>query len=325
MNQEPSRGKGMWEKMLLEVSRVRRARVSLAVGVSGGADSVALAEALWRLGADPVLWHFNHRWRGATAEADVAWVRRWAQKRKLKFRLGRARKNGRTSEGVARDERWNFFLQQGRRDRVQELWLAHQQDDQAETVLMQFLRGAGPDGLAGMTERGHRGNLRVVRPWLALSRKEVRQGAREAGLEWREDATNQDGVGWRSRVRHQIFPYLEKIYGREIQRVLGRTAEIFSAERNYWEKEIGKIPVHPDVRIWRKRPEAWQRRAIRLWLMDRGLSGPSWQEVENVRKLIEGGHTHKAQLRNNAGVFRRESKLFWIKEMALIAKGKSKC
>lgn len=311
--------------MLREVSKGRRGRVSVAVGVSGGADSVALAEALWRDGADPIVWHFNHRWRGGTAEAEAAWVRHWAKKRKLKFRLGRARKAGRTSEGEAREERWNFFFQQGRRDRVRELWLAHQQDDQAETVLMQFLRGAGPDGLAGMPERGHRGNLCVVRPWLNFSRREVRQGAREAGLEWREDATNHDGVGWRSRVRYRIIPYLEKVYGRGIQKVLGRTAGIFSGEKNFWEKEIGKLPIHPDVRIWRRKPEAWQRRAIRSWLMDRGLAGPSWQEVENVRQLIQKGPTHKAQLRNHAGVVRRQSKLFWIKKMALIAKGKSRC
>jgi len=325
MNQEPFKGKGVWKKMMGEVVRVRRGRRRLAVGVSGGADSVALAEALWRLGADPEIWHFNHRWRGRAAEADASWVRRWAEKRKLRFRLGRAKKAGRTGEGEARDGRWSFFLGQARRGGIRELWLAHQQDDQAETVLMQFLRGAGPDGLAGISERSKRGNLEIVRPWLSIPRKQIRKGAQEAGLDWREDVTNKDQKGWRSRVRHLIFPYLEKVYGREVKSVLARTSEIFQVEKEYWKKEIGKIPVHPDVREWRNKPMAWQRRAIRCWLVGRGYSGSSWGEIEGVRKLIQGGTTQKAQLRGQAGVGRSRNKLFWIKRMGLIAKAKTKC
>ena len=311
--------------MMGEVMRVRRGRGRLAVGVSGGGDSVALAEALWRLGAEPEIWHFNHRWRGRAAEADASWVRRWAEKRKLRFRLGRAKKAGRTGEGEAREARWSFFLGQARRGGIRELWLAHQEDDQAETVLMQFLRGAGPDGMAGISERSKRGNLEIVRPWLRIPRKQIRQGAREVGLDWREDGTNRDRKGWRSRVRHLIFPYLEKVYGREVKAVLARTAEIFWVEKEYWKKEIGKLPVHPDVREWRNQPVAWQRRAIRGWLVERGYSGPSWGEIEGVRKLIQGGVTQKAQLRGGAGVGRSRNKLFWIRRMGLIAKAKTKC
>lgn len=325
MNEEPLQGKGTWRKMMAEVNRVRRGRGRLAVGVSGGADSVALAEALWRSGADPEIWHFNHRWRGKVAEADASWVRRWAKKRKLKFRLGRAKKPGRTGESEARDARWSFFLGQARRGKTRELWLAHQEDDQAETMLMQFLRGAGPDGLAGISERSKRGHLGVVRPWLRIPREEIRQGAMEVGLDWREDATNEDRKGWRSRVRHLIFPYLEKTYGRKIKGVLARTSEIFAGEKEYWKKEIGKIPAHPDVREWRKKGVAWQRRAIRGWLMNRGYIGPSWAEIEGVRKLIQGGTTQTAQLRGRAGVGRSCNKLFWIKRMGLIAKAKTKC
>jgi len=325
MNQESLQGKGAWLKMMAEVNRARKGRGRPAVGVSGGADSVALAESLWRLGAHPEIWHFNHRWRGRAAEAVALWVRRWAEKRKLRFRLGRAKKVGRTGEGEAREERWAFFLHQARKGGVRELWLAHQQDDQAETVLMQFLRGTGPDGMAGISARSKRGNLWIVRPWLRISRKEVRQGAKEAGLPWREDATNEDRRGWRSRVRHQIFPYLEKVYGRQVKGVLARTAEIFSGEKEYWKKEIGKIPRHPDVRKWRDKPQAWQRRAIRWWLTNQGYSGSSWVEIEGVRKLIEGGRTQKAQLRGDAGVGRSRNKLFWIRRMGLIAKAKTKC
>lgn len=311
--------------MLAAVRRAKRGGGRLAVGVSGGADSVALAEALWELGANPEIWHFNHRWRGGAADADVSWVRGWAANRKLRFCLGRAKKAGRTGEGEAREERWAFFLRQARKNQIRELWLAHQQDDQAETVLMQLLRGAGPDGMAGISARSKRGHLSIVRPWLGISRQEIREGAKEAGLDWREDATNADQKGWRSRVRHRIFPYLQRIYGRDVKGVLARTAEIFFGEKEHWKREIGKIPHHPDVREWRGKTVAWQRRAIRSWLADRGYSGPTWVEIEGVRKLIGDAATQRAQLRGGAGVGRRQNKLLWIKRMGLIAKGKTKC
>jgi tRNA(Ile)-lysidine synthase len=186
---------------------------------------VVLAEALHRLGARPVVLHFNHRWRGRSADADARWVRKWAQDRKLKLIPGRAAKAGRTGEGEAREARWKFFEKAVKAAKARELWLAHQGDDQAETVLMQLLRGAGPEGLSGMGESSDRGTWKVVRPLLGFSRGELRQAAREAGLIWREDSTNQDVKSWRVRIRKKVFPFLAKIYGRDVRGALARTAE----------------------------------------------------------------------------------------------------
>jgi len=320
MGQNGDSRKGTWDRVMEVVQRKWRPGTRLAAGLSGGADSVVLAEALHRLGAKPIVLHFNHRWRGKSAEADARWVQAWARARKLKTGLGRAGKAGRTGEGEAREARWKFFEKAVKAVKARELWLAHQADDQAETVLMQLLRGAGPEGLAGMGESSDRGKWRVVRPLLGFSREELRQAAREAGLSWREDSTNQDEKSWRVRIRKKVFPFLATIYGRDVRGALARTAEILAGETEYWRGEIGRLPLHPDTKVWRRKPVAWQRRAVRIWLAGRGYEGPTFAEVEGVRKLISGGATQRWQLRGGAKVWRSQNKLFYDRQMGLIAK-----
>lgn len=321
MGQKSDSRKGTWVRVVEAVHRRIQPGVKVAVGVSGGADSVVLAEALHRLGAKPVILHFNHRWRGRSAGADARWVKAWSGNRKLKAVTGKAAKPGRTGEGEAREARWKFFEKAVRSGRCRQLWLAHQSDDQAETVLMQLLRGAGPEGLAGMGEISRRETFQVVRPLLGFSREEIRQAAKEAGLSWREDGTNEDEKGWRVRIRKKVFPFLARIYGRDVRGALARAAEIFSGEAEYWRKEIGTIPRNPDTRLWRKKPVAWQRRAIRSWLGNQGHRGANFSEVEGIRRLLTGGGTAAWQLRHGAGVRRSQNKLFYINKMGLIAKG----
>lgn len=320
MGQNGLTRKGTWARVVEAVHRRLRSGARPAVGLSGGADSTVLAEALFRLGAKPVVFHFNHRWRGRSADADARWIKTWSKERKLRAVIGKAAQPGRTGEGEAREVRWKFFEKAMRSGKLQQLWLAHQSDDQAETVLMQLLRGAGPEGLAGMGEVSERDSFRVVRPLLGFSREEIRQAAREAGLRWRDDSTNEDEKSWRVRVRKKVFPFLARIYGRDVRAALARAAEILSGEADYWRKELGEVPRHPDTRIWRNKPTAWQRRAVRFWLAERGYAGPTFAEVEGVRRLISGGSTSAWQLRRGSGVRRSGNKLFYLKKMGLIAK-----
>ena len=121
-----------------------------------------------------------------------------------------------------------------------------------------------------------------------------------------------------------MFPFLAKIYGRDVRGALARTAEILSGETEYWKKEIGSVPKHPDTRVWRKKPAAWQRRAVRVWLAEQGYAGPTFGEVEGVRRLVGGGPTATWQLRQGAGVRRSGNKLFYLNKMGLIAKAFSR-
>ena len=318
MRQIEARGKGVWSRIMQAVGAELGPKKKVAVGISGGADSVVLVEAILRSGGEPILLHFNHRWRGRVGDRDARWVRAWGKERGLRVVVGRAPKAGRTPEGEARQLRWDFFGQAMKKVGGKQLWLAQQADDQAETVLMQLLRGAGVDGMAGMAVRSKQIGLEVVRPLLGLTREEVRRAAKEVGLSWREDKTNEDERGWRSRVRHKVLPYLAKKYGREVRGALCRAAEIFAGEKEYWEKELGKITACPDVREWKKRAVAWQRRAIRKWLGMRGHGGVTFAEVEGVRKYVVVGKSSGWQLKGGR-VTRSKNKLFWIKEMGRIA------
>jgi tRNA(Ile)-lysidine synthase len=109
-------------------------------------------------------------------------------------------------------------------------WLAtgHTLDDQAETVLLQLLRGAGPDGLAGMAVRSGR----LLRPLLSARRAETRAGCAAIGLDWREDPTNADHGPLRNRVRHRLLPLLEELRPGAAQ-ALARTAALAADERTW--------------------------------------------------------------------------------------------
>lgn len=230
----------------------------LLVGVSGGADSVALLHALVSLGYRPHICHLNHHWRGAASEGDERFVRRLARQLGLPIVVG-SRKVAHTEE-AARRARLVFFQRVARKTGIRTLLLAHTADDQAETVLLHLIRGAGPQGLAGMEAERRFGSLRIVRPLLAVTRAEIVQYLNARGLTWREDASNRDVRFLRNRVRHVLLPLLEREFNPGIRAVLCRTAEILRAE-------------------FEKDEVAWQRREIR-----RQLGHLSFRQVEEVRK-----------------------------------------
>jgi tRNA(Ile)-lysidine synthase len=209
----------------------------VAVAVSGGADSLALLHALRAL-AGPRRWRLavvtvDHGLRPGSA-ADAAFVADHAKAIGLPARvctltpgdLARHRPAG--PEGAARAARYEALWAA-----THELgcpWLAtgHTLDDQAETVLLQLLRGAGPDGLAAMAVR----TGRLLRPLLGVRRSETRACCAAAGLAWREDPTNAGDGPLRNRVRHHLLPLLEELRPGATQ-ALARTAALAADERDW--------------------------------------------------------------------------------------------
>jgi tRNA(Ile)-lysidine synthase len=207
----------------------------VAVAVSGGADSLALLHALrvlagprdWRLAALTV----DHGLRPGSA-ADAAFVADHAKALGLPARvltlapadLEAHRAAG--PEGAARAARYAALWPAA--DALGCRWLAtgHTLDDQAETVLLQLLRGAGPDGLAGMSVRSGR----LLRPLLDVRRAQTRASCAAAGLPWREDPTNASDTPLRNRVRHQLLPLLEDLRPGATT-TLTRTASLAADER----------------------------------------------------------------------------------------------
>src|SRR5664280_1407631 len=246
------------EKVLryIRERKLMRAGYRVCVAVSGGADSVALLRVLLELrtelGIVLAVAHFNHGLRGETSEADEAFVAELARQYDLEFFCGRGdvRDHALTSklsvEAAARELRYRWFHLIAEVRNLDAIATGHTLDDQAETVLLKFLRGAGTRGLAGIyPEIGSEGSFRrntapplpgarIVRPLLGVTREEVELYLTALGQSWREDESNLDHRFARNRVRHGLLPLLEREYNPNIRQVLNDAAELSRAEEEYW-------------------------------------------------------------------------------------------
>jgi tRNA(Ile)-lysidine synthase len=223
----------------------------VAVAVSGGADSVALLRVLLELqtelGIVLVVAHFNHELRGEESDGDEHFVADLARQHDLPFFAGRAdvrlhsiAKNL-SLEHAARDLRYRWLCSLAVEQQLDAVATGHTLDDQAETVLMKFLRGSGTRGLAAIRPTMMLDHLPVVRPLLEISRHEIEQYLRSIDQPWREDHTNRDIKLTRNRIRHELLPILERDYNPNIRHVLSETAEIALSEEDYWRDHTSKL------------------------------------------------------------------------------------
>ncbi len=220
---------------------------TVIVAVSGGADSTALLHLLTRMRAawslKLVVAHLDHNLRPSSAE-DASFVAEMAESMGLPMETDRLPPEALTQEGnvEANARHWRYRLLARVAVDCQDdgnpvdVAVAHTANDQAETVLMNLIRGSGLQGLAGMQAARPLTvhdrvvpSVRVVRPLLNVSRSEIMQYLTEHNIPFREDPTNQDRTFVRNRVRHEIIPLLREI-NPQIVASLCRTAEVLNAE-----------------------------------------------------------------------------------------------
>lgn len=193
-----------------------QANDKVIVGVSGGADSICLLFIL-REYADEVPFsmlavHVEHGIRGEESLQDACFVEKLCAKLQVGCRVvscdvpAFAKKEGLSLEEAARTLRYRAFAEVQKETGAQKIAVAHNQDDQAETILFQVSRGSGLSGAGGM--HPVRGN--IIRPLLCLSRAEIENYLREREVTWRTDSTNQSAAFSRNYIRHQIMPLLKK-------------------------------------------------------------------------------------------------------------------
>jgi len=203
------------------------------VAVSGGADSVfllrALAELAAEFGLQLAVAHLDHGLRAGASREDARFVAALARELGLPARLGElppgelARACG-SPEEAARDARHRFLEAARAEFAARRIALGHHADDQAETVLLNLLRGTGPAGLAGMRRLSRDG--RVCRPLLDCTRAEIRAELAARGWPFREDASNRDPARPRNFLRHQVLPLLERHLNPALRETLAGTADI---------------------------------------------------------------------------------------------------
>lgn len=223
----------------------------VGIAVSGGADSVALLRAMLELreelGIVLSAVHFHHGIRGAEADEDEAYVARLAHRLQLPFFRDQAdvpkfaRAKGLSLEAAARKLRYEFFSSLMREDALDKICTAHTSDDQAETVLLRFLRGSGTRGLAGIHPVLTIKKGAVVRPMLEVSRGDVLAYLKSLGQDWREDSSNADTAHTRNRIRHELLPLLERDYNPSLRQLLGEVAEASRDEEAFWSQLIGSM------------------------------------------------------------------------------------
>jgi tRNA(Ile)-lysidine synthase len=297
----------------------------VGVAVSGGPDSVLLLHFMNMLALEKGLMlaavHFNHRLRGAESDGDEASVRDLAASLGIEYLRGEAevgrvaRERHSNVEAVARELRYRFFfslVDQGRLDRVA---TAHTANDQAETVLMRLLRGAGTRGLGGVYPVL---DGKVVRPFLGLTRPEVMQEISARGLGYRVDSSNLNTRLQRNKIRKELLPLLAKEYNPGIVPLLNHLAdrvrddeaclERLARDRAHpWRVHEGKEERIP-IRALLEFPPAVARRVLRQMVQNvRGSSaGLAHEHIDSLRRFAAESQSGKVQTLPGGALARKE-------------------
>jgi tRNA(Ile)-lysidine synthase len=297
----------------------------VGVAVSGGPDSVLLLHFMRDLalewGITLAVVHFNHHLRGAESDGDERFVRNLADSSGIACFCGEAdvarvaREKKRNLEATARELRYRFFfslVDQGRLDKVV---TAHTANDQAETVLMRLLRGAGTRGLSGIYPLLEG---KVARPFLGLTRAEIMREIEARKLEYRLDSTNLDSRLRRNKVRRELLPLLEREFNPAIVPLLKDHADRARDEEAFLEQQ-----ARERSRPWRLREgaeekisvralegfePAIQRRVLRQMLQSvcPGLQGLSYAHIEELLRFAAGAQSGRSLLLPGEAVARKE-------------------
>jgi tRNA(Ile)-lysidine synthase len=307
-----------------------RPGMRLAVAVSGGADSVALLRALaWQntqrgaeLGLVLHVAHLHHGLRGAEADADLAFVRDLAAQLGLPFHESHADteaearanpatgKSAETIEEAARRLRYAWFRKLISEVPLDAVATAHTLDDQAETVLARFLRGAWTEGLSGIHPKLEAAEAGIiVRPLLGTTRAEVEGYLNAIGQPWREDSTNRHLAFTRNRIRHELLPQLEG-WNPQLREHLANMAALARDEDSWWQAELERLapqlilPGKPvrgggrasgdglaiDCARFAALAPALQRRLLRHAAAQLGAN-PDFAATESLRELALSGRS----------------------------------
>lgn len=273
---------------------------SILVAVSGGVDSVALLHFLLSLKDKEHLnlaaVHFEHGIRGAESKEDAAFVKKYCEENNIPCFMGEgdvpkyAKEHKITTEMAARILRYAFFEDILKRENFDKVAVAHHADDQAETVILNLIRGSGIKGLSAMRpQRDY-----ILRPFLCATKAEILDYAKKNNLKYREDSTNNSDEYRRNRVRMELLPLLET-YQEGVKERLTTLAEIAREENDYLES-LAKSKIHllkaENLDKFREEPIAMERRIILSFLKEKNIVA-DFTHTEEIRKMLLKGEKGK--------------------------------
>ena len=301
----------------------------LVVGVSGGADSIALADALSRSRQIKLtIAHLNHLLRGEESDADAAFVEEFARSRRLRLVTVRidvaaaAANQGRNLEAVAREVRYDFLSRTAREVGATRVYTAHTRDDQIETILMRIIRGTGPEGLRGIhSKRELGGYISLIRPLLGVSRAEVIAHCEQRGLPFRSDSSNMDLALMRNRVRLELIPQLRSFNPRLDESLLRMAGLIAEADEKLTldaYELLDQAICHDGslkLELIRRSHVAISGRVLRTWIRNlRGdLTRIDGVHIAAIEKLIiEGESGKRVELPGRLTIVKEDQRLVII-------------
>jgi len=234
----------MGKKIALNLDLIQP-KDKILVAVSGGPDSIALLQLLAGLGQKLHVAHLNHMLRGRSSDKDAEFVKSFTRHLGIPLTIKRIDvkkhlKKGDSVESGARRMRYEFFIKTAKKNRCNKIATAHTLDDQAETVLMRFIRGTGLLGLTGILPERTIDGCQIIRPLLSVTKKEVLGFLRDNKIPYRKDTSNRSHKYTRNKIRLDLMPRLER-YNPRLKRVLANMAENIGSDYNFIAEERKKL------------------------------------------------------------------------------------
>ena len=201
--------------------------------------------------------HCNFALRGEESDADEAFVSQWCEARGIKLHrtrfetLSYASRRGISMEMAARELRYNWFRSLCESEGYDAVAVAHNADDNAETLMLNLLRGCGSRGLRGMAADSGVWPSRIIRPLLGISRAEIRSWMEANGRSWRDDSTNSEDICKRNNLRHRVMPVFKEInpsYLRTLSADMERFSQVDDIAEDYYLK-AAEVCICPDGAI----------------------------------------------------------------------------
>jgi tRNA(Ile)-lysidine synthase len=286
------------------------------------------------MGLTPVAVHFNHHLRGGESDGDERFVGEQARRLGIELIRGEgdiskvAREKHRNLEATARELRYKFFYSLINQEKLDKVATAHTANDQAETVLLKLMRGAGTRGLGGIYPVLE---SKIVRPFLSVTRAEVERELGKRKVESRQDSSNENQKLLRNKVRKQLLPFLQKEFNPEIITLLKELAD-----RSRDDEDCLESLAHERARPWRVQeglehkiparslsefPVSLSRRVLRQMIHTvRGnLLGITYHHIQAVRRLASESQSGRRLILPGGVEARRE--FDWLIVAPAIATG----
>jgi len=274
----------------------------IVVGVSGGADSVALLYILNNLKKELKLSlfvaHLDHMLRKDSTK-DKEYVENLCQRLKIPISTAQINikvmvKKG-SLEEVARNARLGFLFKVAKDAKAKKVALGHNLDDQAETVLMRILRGTGLYGLGGILPKREIAGFQIVRPLIEVKRKEIEGFLRRKNIKPLTDISNLQDIYFRNKIRNRLLPMLEKEFSNNLKDILSRMAETIGSDYDYLSscakkslKHISKPKNRIDLKRFLRLHPSLQRLALRLMIakLKGDLRRVTFKHIQELEELI---------------------------------------